>query len=145
MLEFSMGNLSQLFESGEQTGQKGHFMNLVLIARFDGKVNDSEKKLLQAIASRLSLTPEQVSEISDNPEQYPVIPPYSREERYERFIQLIEMALVDGVMSEEEEKLVDQLGVSLGLSAETVAEISKVIISKVKAGHSRDEILDAIL
>ncbi len=140
-----MGSLAQLFETGEQTSQKGHFRNLILIARFDGKVMDSEKKLLQNIAGKLSLTNEQVSEIIDNPEQYQVIPPHSREERYERFIQLIEMALVDGVMSHEEEKLINKLGVSLGFSSETVTEKSKVIIEKVKSGVKRDQILSGLL
>ena len=140
-----MGTLAQLFETGEQTSQKGHFRNLILIARFDGKVMDSEKKLLQTIANRLSLTTEQVSEIIDHPEQYPVIPPYSREERYERFIQLVEMALIDGVMSLEEEKYISRLGVSLGFSSETVTEKLKVIAGKVKSGAKRDQILAGIL
>lgn len=140
-----MGTLAQLFESGEQTSQKGHFRNLILIARFDGKVMDSEKKLLQTIANKLSLTQEQVSEIINHPEQYPVIPPYSREERYERFIQLIEMALIDGVMSAEEEKYISQLGVSLGFSSETVSEKFQIIVEKVKSGATRDQILTGLL
>ncbi|MCE3295952.1 MAG: hypothetical protein K0R65_1666 [Crocinitomicaceae bacterium] len=140
-----MGTLAQLFETGEQTSQKGHFRNLILIARFDGKVMDSEKKLLQTIANRLSLTEEQVSEIIDHPEQYPVIPPYSREERYERFIQLTEMALIDGVMTAEEEKLIKQLGVSLGFSQDTISEKFKVIVEKVKSGVKRDQILSGLL
>lgn len=140
-----MGTLAQLFETGEQTSQKGHFRNLVLIARFDGKVMDSERKLLQTIANKLSLTQEQVSEIIDHPEQYPIIPPYSREERYERFIQLVEMALIDGVMTAEEEKYISKLGVSLGLSTETISEKFKVIVEKVKSGVTRDQILAGIL
>lgn len=140
-----MGTIAQRFETGEQTSQKGHFRNLVLIARFDGKVEETEKKLLQNIASKLSLTSEQVSEILEHPENYPIIPPYSREERYERFIQLIQMALVDGVLSNSEENYINQLGISLGFTDETVHEKSKVIIEKVKAGNTRDQILAGLL
>ncbi|MFN5417132.1 MAG: hypothetical protein ACK5B9_08760 [Flavobacteriia bacterium] len=140
-----MGTLAQLFETGEQTSQKGHFRNLVLIARFDGKIDNTEKKLLQNIASKLSITDEQVKEIIENPESYPVIPPYSREERYERFIQLIQMAFVDGVLSNEEIHYINQLGLALGFSEETVHDKSKVIIEKVKVGISRDEILEGLL
>lgn len=140
-----MRTIAQRFETGEQTSQKGHFRNLVLIARFDGKVEETEKKLLQNIASKLSLTNEQVSEILEHPENYPVIPPSNREERYERFIQLIQMAMVDGVLTKEEENYVNHIGISLGFTQESVHEKADIIISKVKAGISRDQILEGLL
>jgi uncharacterized tellurite resistance protein B-like protein len=140
-----MGNLAQLFETGEQTSQKGHFRNLVLIARFDGKILESENSLLNRIAQKLSLTDEQVKEIIENSDNYPVIPPYSREERYERYVQLLQMALIDGVMSPEEEAAVKKLGAALGFSEETVGEKTKLIIEKIKSGMNRDQILESVL
>ncbi|MES2588391.1 MAG: hypothetical protein V4622_05370 [Bacteroidota bacterium] len=140
-----MGTLAQLFETGEQTSQKGHFRNLILIARYDGKILETEKKLLNRIAQKLSLTDEQVKEILDNQDTYQAIPPYSREERYERFVQLVQMAMIDGIMSHEELALVKKLGVSLGFSEETIETKTKVIIDKINSGLTRDEILEVIL
>ena len=90
-----MSSLAQLFESGEQARQKGHFQNLVLLARIDGVISVQENLLLQRVARRLSLTDEQVKEIIEHPEDYPSTPPVSREERYERFIQLIQLLTAD--------------------------------------------------
>jgi uncharacterized membrane protein YebE (DUF533 family) len=140
-----MGTLAQIFESGEQTSQKGHFRNLVLIARFDGKIIESEKNLLKRIAQKLALTDEQVKEILENSENYPVIPPYSVEERYERYVQLLQMSLVDGVMSQEEEVFVKKLGTALGFSDEVIELITKQIVDKIKSGLNRDQILETIL
>jgi uncharacterized tellurite resistance protein B-like protein len=140
-----MGTLAQQFESGQQSSEKGHFRNLVLIARFDGKIEDSERALLMRIAQRLSLTDEQVKEIFDHSENYPIIPPYSREERYERYIQLLQMALSDGKMDSAQENFVRKLGVSLGFSSETITEKTNVIIDKLRGGMTRDEVLENIL
>lgn len=140
-----MGTLAQIFESGEQTSQKGHFRNLVLIARFDGKILESENALLKRIAQKLALTDEQVKEILEHSENYPVIPPYSVEERYERYVQLLQMALIDGVMSHEEESYVKKLGAALGFSDEVLELKTKLIIEKIKSGINRDEILESIL
>ena len=84
-----MGTIAQLFESGKKSADKGLFNNLIMLARVDGKIDDAEVKLLTRIAKRLSLTNEQVSEIIENPNSYPMVPPVSKEERYERFILFI--------------------------------------------------------
>lgn len=140
-----MGTFAQLFESGEQKSQKGHFRNLIFIARFDGKVVDAESGLLKKIARSLSLTEEQLNEIINKPEDYPVIPPHSREERYERYIQLLEMAFVDGVFSHEELTFVKKLGIAMGFSEETIDTKTSVIVDKLKSGNTKDQILSTIL
>jgi len=139
-----MGTLAQLFETGEQTSQKGHFRNLVLIARRDGSVSDAEQKLLNRIADRLSLTAEQVKEITDNPENYPAIPPYSKEERYERLVQLLEIALLDGI-TDKEESLLKNLAVSLGLTPEETDHKFDTIHDLLKKGESQEAVLAAVL
>ncbi len=144
-LSTRMGTIAQLFESGEQSADKGYFNNLVMLARVDGKVDDSEVKLLTRIATRLGLTAEQVKEIIEHSDQYPMVPPVSREERYERFIQFVKMIYVDGEVDETEEKLVSKYGTALGMSDERISEKYPVILEKVKSGVSRQEILEQIL
>lgn len=140
-----MGTIAQLFESGEQSANKGHFNNMVMLARIDGKVDDTEIKLLTRIAKRLSLTEEQVKEIIEHSDQYPMIPPVSKEERYERFIQFVQMTFVDGEVDPAEEKLVRKYGVALGLSDEEINTQFPAVLNHIKEGKSRDEILEAVL
>ena len=137
-----MGTIAQLFETGEQSAQKGLFNNLVMLARVDGKVDQSELNLLGRIATRLSLTEEQVNEIVGHPDQYPMVPPISKEDRYERFIQFMELVCIDGVVDPSEELLANKYGLALGFESEEVTKIEGEIIAAIKAGKSKSEILD---
>lgn len=140
-----MGTIAQQFESGEQSAQKGLFNNLVMLARIDGKVEQSELNLLGRIASNLSLTEEQVNEIINHPDQYPMVPPVSKEDRYERFIQFVEMICIDGVIDPTEEYLANKYGLALGFHSEEIASIEATIVAELKAGKSRGDILDMYL
>jgi uncharacterized tellurite resistance protein B-like protein len=140
-----MSSIAHLFESGEQARQKGHFLNLVLLARIDGTISQQENQLLKRVAQRLSLTDEQVKEIMDNPDDYPMIPPVSREERYERFVQLIQLLVADGISDSGEERMVKRLGVALGFTPERIDEKFPIIIEHLRKGMTRESVLEAVL
>ena len=140
-----MGTIAHRFETGEQSSQKGHFRNLIMLARIDGNVADEEKDLLARISRRLSLTDEQVKEVMDDSNSYPMIPPVSREERYERLIQLVQMVCVDGIVDQKEDILVHRYGIALGFTQERLDEKYPIILDKVKNGMDRNDILDVIL
>ena len=140
-----MGTIAQLFESGERSADKGYFNNLVMLARVDGKIDTSEVNLLSRIATRLGLTSEQVKEIIAHSDQYPMVPPVSREERYERFIQFVKMVTVDGKVDPAEEKLVAKYGIALGFTEERINEKYPVILDKIQAGVDRQQILEEVL
>lgn len=140
-----MNSIAHLFESGEQSRNVGHYRNLVLLARIDGNVSNLEQQLLNRIARRLSLTNEQVAEICNNPDDYPMIPPATREERYERFIQLIQLIIADGVVDKNEIVLVKKLGVALGFTPTKIEEKFPLILEHLRKGMTRDEVFSAIM
>lgn len=139
-----MGTLAELFESGQHKSKKGLFNNLVLLTRIDGKVGESEMQLLARIARSLSLTPEQVRQIIEHPDEYPTIPPSDHTERCERLILFMQMAYVDGIITPEEESMVEKCGISLGFTDEELDSIRPTIISSLKAGKDLEEILKLI-
>ena len=140
-----MGTIAQLFESGKKAADKGLFNNLVMLARVDAAIDDAEVKLLTRIAKRLSLTNEQVSEIIEHPESYPMVPPVSKEERYERFILFIQMVVIDGDVDPKEQKLLVKYGLSLGFKQSQIEELEPRILKLAKAGIVRSEILEQVL
>jgi len=140
-----MGTIAQLFASGERRAHKGLFNNLVMLARVDGEVAESEKNLLKRIASRLSLTDAQVKEIMDNPDSYPMVPPVTKEERLDRFVQFVEMVCVDGVVDPAEEKLAAKYAVALGFDSEDAMEIGDKVVELFKQGKTHNQILEEIL
>ena len=144
-LRTQMGTIAQLFESGEQASKKGLFNNLVMLARVDGRIDDEEVKLLARTAKRLSLTQEQVTEIINNPEAYPMLPPLGKEERFERFVSFIQMVVVDGVVDPAEEKLIEKYGIALGLKKEQIEEHAPEVLKQALAGIHKEEILETLL
>ncbi len=140
-----MSTLSQLFESGEQKGLKGHFRNLVMLARVNGKIEEQEQNLLNRMARRLSLTDDQVKEICENEENYPMVPPYSREDRYERFVRFVQMSMVDGTIDPSEKALVLHYAVALGMNEETVEEKFDAVVKMWMNGMDANEIMDQMM
>lgn len=140
-----MGTIAQLFETGEHAAQKGHFHNLVMLARVDGKIDTTEKNLLARIAQRLSLTDAEVKSICDDEDSYPIYPPVSKEERLERFIQLIEMIVVDGKVNSDEEHLITKYGVELGIDTHEIDSVYKKVIPKVIEGVDRETIVSSLM
>ncbi len=140
-----MNSIAHLFESGERSRQIGHFRNLVMLARIDGSVSNLEQQLLNRVARRISLTDEQVAEICNNPDDYPMIPPATREERYERFIQLIQLIIADGVVDANEVKLVKSLGVALGFTPAKIDEKFPIILEHLRKGMTREEVFETIM
>ena len=140
-----MGTIAEIFQSGGQSALKGTFNNLVMLARVDGKVDETEQALLDRIAHRLSLTDAQVEEILSHPENYPMQPPSSKEERIERFVQFIEMICIDGIVDPKEEMLASKYGVALGFTSSDIEKIEPVIIENIQAGKTTSEIVDSLL
>ncbi len=140
-----MGSIARIFESGQQKANEGHFKNLVMLARVNGKVEETEKQLLIRIAKRLSLTQEQVDEIVQNPDSYPMVPPSSFEERIERFIQFVQMIVIDGDVDPSEHNLIGVYAIALGFKQDQVASYEEKIIQHLKEGKSRSEILDLFI
>jgi uncharacterized tellurite resistance protein B-like protein len=140
-----MGTIAHAYESGGHTEKEGIFSNLVQLARVDGKIDQEEATLLARIAQRLSLTPEQARDIMRNPEDYPMVPPVAKEDRFERMIQFVQMTRVDGEVSPEELSMMTRYGVALGFDEEKVESIENDILEKLQGGMSADEVLKSLL
>ncbi len=140
-----MGTIAQIFESGEHAAKKGMFNNMVMLARVDGKVDEAELQLLTKIAKRLSLTAEQIREVIENPDEYPMIPPVTKEDRADRFVQFIEMVHADGNVDPSEESLIKKYGVALGFNDGEIEAIEPEIKNMFNANEKREDILAAVL
>lgn len=138
-------SIAEIFESGEKKQDKGHFRNLVLLARADGNISDDEQSLLNKIGNRLSLTPAQIEDICDNPERYPITPPSGKEERIERFVQLCEMVTADGEVAPNEQKVIRRIAVALGFNDDDFDTIFEQVINAFQSGKTRIQILEEML
>lgn len=137
-------SIAELFESGERKQDKGHYRNLVLLARIDGGISEVEQQLLTRIGSRLGLSSAQIDEITENPERYPITPPSGKEERIERFVQLCEMVTVDGNVAESEKHVIRRIAVALGFNDNNFETFFNQVVNMFLDGKSRIQILEEL-
>ncbi len=137
-------SIADVFENGERTQDKAHFRNLVMIAEADGTVDDSEKRLLDEIGSKLGLTEEQIKDIEKNPEKYQINPPSSRVERFEQIVELIQMVHVDGKVDDAEMKVLEKIAVGIGYKDLDDVDVESILALIVR-GEDTDVIIQELL
>jgi uncharacterized tellurite resistance protein B-like protein len=131
-------SIADVFESGEQKQNKGHFRNLVMIAKADGVVDDEELQLLKNIARQIGLSDEHFDQIIEKPEDYPINPPENKEERNERLYHLVQMVLADEGIAVSEVKKVRKFAVALGYPVDKAEDVAVKATRSVIDGADLD-------
>lgn len=116
------------YESGEHQSNLAHFAAIVKLASVDGPINPQEKKVLERFSFKLDVSEEDAKIILKNPEKYPLIPPYTLEERIERLEDLFSIIYADNEIDDGERELVFKYAIGLGFTSERATkEIEKCI------------------
>jgi tellurite resistance protein len=136
--------IEELYESGERKVDRSHFRNLVMIAKADGPMGIEEKNLLNKIGAHIGLSPEQIERIIKNPKQFSSNTPYNREERFEQIINLVQMAQIDGNISDKEMKVLEHVAVGIGFKSLDEVDVES-IIALIGRGEGTDGIMDELL
>ncbi len=137
-------SIADVFENGERKQDKGHFRNLVMIAKADGIVDPSESNLLEELGMELGLSKEQIEEIKANPEAFEITPPASRVERFEQIVNLIQMVNVDGEVADAEMKLLEKVAVGIGYKDIDEVDVES-ILALIKRGEDTEVIIEELL
>jgi uncharacterized tellurite resistance protein B-like protein len=117
-------SIADLYETGEQKQHKGHFRNLVMIAKADGVIEDNEMILLKKIAREISLSDANFDAILESPGKFMINPPNTKDERNERFYHLAQMVIADEGVNFSEIKKVRKFAVALGYPVDKVEDIA---------------------
>jgi uncharacterized tellurite resistance protein B-like protein len=123
--------LSEIYTSGIQKQNRGHFANIVKIAKADNKVTIEEQALLFKIAKNLNLSPTNYSKILENPYNFPINPPVNSEDRITRLYGLATMVLADGSVALEEIKLMKKIAIGLGFSSRNIEKVCEKSIELI--------------
>lgn len=137
-------SISDLFEGGVHQQNKGHMRTLIKIALADGVIQEEEEVLLLKFAKRLNISKEDFQDIKENPDKYPISPPFDKESRYKRLYHLIEMVMADGVLEEHEISLAEKYAVGLGYPVNKVNSTIKKTIEFVQEGISFEDAFEKI-
>lgn len=137
-------SIEELFETGERKQDRSHFRNMVLIAKADGLITEDERNLLHKMGQSLSLSEEQVAEIIKNPNKLSIVPPVSREERFEQMIELVRMVQVDGKIDDKEMEVLSRVAVGIGYEDLDDVDVESILAMIIR-GEDTETILGDLL
>ena len=124
-------SFSDLFDSEFKQRNKGHFSAIVRVALADGKTNSVEKAFLDKLADHLEISSSEYEEILENPLKYPINPPYLYTQRLERLYDIARMVHVNHHLGDDQEMLLQKLGLALGFTPGNVNYIVAKALSLV--------------
>ncbi|NHF61578.1 TerB family tellurite resistance protein [Flavobacteriaceae bacterium TP-CH-4] len=130
-------SIADRYDSGEHQSNIAHFAAIVKLANVDGIINTEEEVILKRLAFKLDVSDETVKDILKNPGKFPLIPPYSLEERIERLQDLCSIILADHEIEEEERTLIYKYAIGLGFSNGRAKEEIQKCINVLKGNEKR--------
>lgn len=134
-------NFEQLFESNEQKKVRGHFENMIDLAKADGELNSDEIIYLGKVAKRFGISEEQFESMLSKTDQYAFNPPSHREERYDRFINLVRVISSDHVVNKFEIQALKRFAAGLDIPQDQVEPMVKTIREAIDNNKTNDEII----
>lgn len=114
-----------LFMSGAQRRNIGHFASIVKLALADKIITKGEQIILDRMAIRLNISDKKRAAIIKNPDNYPINPPVSYDDRIERLYNLTKMIFADSEAVEKEAGILVKVAVGLGFQTSNVDKITK--------------------
>ena len=105
---------------------------LIKLSLVDGVIDESEMKILKAIANKYGLNkPEQLKYIIKNHEKYHLEPTYNYDERIEQLYDLSKVVYADRYIHEKEEKMLKKIIIALGFPVKNVDKIFDKVIELI--------------
>lgn len=113
-------SITDLYDSGFKSRNKGHFSAIVRVALSDGKIVEDEQLFLNRLAKNLDILQSEYDEILKDPTKYPINPPYLYLQRLERLYDLSRMVFADGKIGPNQRNMMIRFGISLGFTPSNV-------------------------
>lgn len=133
------------FDSSEEKQNKSHIRNLIRLALADGHLEESELLRIHKIARNRGVTREETEHLLANPNSIEFNSPSSKEDRIDRFVNLVRIVLEDGIVSAEEEKLLRRISIGLNITSEQHEIYLVKALEMFKNGKQKDDIIDALM
>ena len=122
-------SITELYDSGFKSRNKGHFASIVRVALSDGKIGTEEQQFLDRLAKNLEISQAEYEEIIENPTKFPINPPYLYLQRLERLYDLSRMVFADGTIGPNQRNLVIKFAIALGFTPSNVNYIVEKALS----------------
>ena len=132
-------SFTDLFESGMHRKNLAHFAAMVNIAASDDHIDESEMTLLNRMAHKLNISDDEFKKVLKDPNQYPVHPSLSADDRLERMLDLFKIIFADHTIDDEERVLIEKYAIGLGYTHESAKVLIEKSIKIFKGGLDLDD------
>lgn len=140
----NFSDIMDQFKLGKASA-RSHMRNLIEIAAADGNLGAEEQRLLEHVAARNHISPEQLKEIQSNPSGQRFLVPGSDREKFFQLYELVHIMSVDKDIHAEEMRLCEIFALKFGYRKEVVRELIEMIEQHIAQWSGPKETMKAVL
>ena len=133
-----------LFRSKEDVKKHNHLINLVALAKSDGRIDEKEIDLLQKIAKQNGISDKSFKAILETSDPLDIDISIAKEKRLGQLYDFIEMMLIDDVVSDSEYKFCIDVAEKLNFSSKNIPTLVNQMMERIKKGESKDDVCNAV-
>ena len=111
---------------------KSHFLNMYHMALSDTQIDISELKVLYTIGEERGISKEEIDSIVLRPDLIKFSSPKDVYEKIEYLYDFARIAWADGVIDENEKRLLHTLGKKFGFEEENIFEIAEFLLEEAE-------------
>ena len=137
-------SISNLYKSGKHNENMGHFASIIKLAMADEIITEGEQQLLERLAKRLNISEDEFKKIMKNPDNYPINPPTSYNDRIERLYNLTKMIYADDEVSKKEVSVLRRIVTGLGFPQDNAEKVSDEALHLVMNDNDIEDFTRAI-
>jgi len=115
--------LFNVFQNNEEKKNKSYIKNLLEVAIADGKLDESELKVIIKIAANFDISESEVHAIKDNHPDIDFTPPSSYSAKVKLLEDLVKIMIADKQIDESEVKICKDLAIKLDINPVIVDEL----------------------
>jgi hypothetical protein len=133
-------NFTDFITNSGKRVRKEHYIQLVNVAKVDGKIAESELELLHKEGRKFGLTDPEIDKLIKTGDPHNYNPPYSLREKFDELCEIAEMILADDKITENEKKLMKKYAIAAGFTDHAIDKIIPFLLEGIKNGVDEDKL-----
>lgn len=125
--------MNQKIENPQDSQRLGQLKNLVMLASADERITDSEMAVLLAVASRENITPEQFSQVIEDPDCVSITLPEDEDTKLAYMRDMVALMMIDGELDEQELAICKLYAMALGYRGSIIDGMIAGVVDQLDA------------
>ena len=122
--------------------RKEHYIQLVQVAKSDGKILKAELVLLHREGKKFGLTDPEIDNLLKLKDPHQYNPPYSLRDKFEELYEIAEMILADNVITENEKKMINRYAIAAGFSDNEISKLIPLLFDGIENGKDAEKLFN---